>query len=135
MRSVGTTWRWLPDGCLSTKTVALSAVRVERRSGRKTFFNSLVAAYTGWQDSRNDASRAVCWGGGDSDAWGGEEWMDAAVMADVVAIMKDELVAMKWHARDAIFIDNRTVMHSRNPFTPPRRILASIGGSYANGSK
>ena len=29
------------------------------RTNRKTFFNSIVAAYVGWNDSRNDGKKAV----------------------------------------------------------------------------
>ncbi len=57
------------------------------------------------------------------------------VMADIVRIMHEEEVAFRWHALDAIFIDNRAVMHSRRTFVPPRRILASIGASFVNGEK
>lgn len=31
----------------------------ERRTKKKTFFNSMVAAYTGWTDSRNEGAKAV----------------------------------------------------------------------------
>ena len=56
-------------------------------------------------------------------------------MEDIVRIMREEEVAFAWHKFDAVFIDNRAVMHARKTFVPPRRILASIASSFANGSK
>ena len=40
-----------------------------------------------------------------------------------------------WAPGGLIMWDNRAVMHSRRPFTPPRRIMASIGASTCGGSK
>ena len=48
-------------------------------------------------------------------------------MASAVQIMEEEKVAFKWHKHDVLFIDNHACMHARNPFAPPRRILASLG--------
>ena len=45
---VGTTWQWHDNGELSTRTAPVPAVRVNPRTGKKVFFNSVVAAYTGW---------------------------------------------------------------------------------------
>ena len=51
LRELGSTWEWLADGCCRTVTTAVPAVRLDnlgsKRSMRKTFFNSMVAAYTG----------------------------------------------------------------------------------------
>ena len=79
MRSVGTTWEWHDNGDLSTRTAAVPAVRVNPRSGKKVFFNSVVAAYTGWVDSRNDPLRAVCFGRAEGETE--DEFMDPAVRA------------------------------------------------------
>ena len=54
MREIGTSWRWLDDGNLYTETATVPAIRTDKRSGMKTFFNSMVAAYTDWIDSRNN---------------------------------------------------------------------------------
>ena len=40
----------------------------------------------------------------------------------------------EWAAGDVLILDNRTVMHARDPFTPPRRILVSLVGSIPNPS-
>ena len=121
MREAGTTWRWLDHGNLYTETAPVPAIRVEQRTGKSTFFNSMVAAYTGWVDERNDPTKAVkC---GDGSPVNGE-----ALLATAEA-MREEEVALKWKAGDQMWIDNRLVMHSRQPFEGARRILAAISPS------
>eukprot|EP00128_Syssomonas_multiformis_P016374 Colp12_sorted_trinity150504_noHs@25283 len=66
----------------------------------------------------NDPKKAVVLGNGEA--------VDAAVLEDVYEFMLKERVSIKWHKGDLIFIDNGVTMHSRNPFNPPRRILASL---------
>ena len=38
-----------------------------------------------------------------------------------------------WESGDVLIIDNETVMHSRDSFTPPRRILVSLVGRIPGG--
>ena len=50
LKELGSRFEWLESGDLKTVTSVLPAVRVDagpRRSNEKTFFNSMVAAYTG----------------------------------------------------------------------------------------
>merc|ERR1719401_3134538 len=71
MRAQGTSFEWLPNGDCRTVTAALPALRTDSRTGRKVFFNSVVAAFTGWNDSRNVGEKAVVLGDGspvDADA-------------------------------------------------------------------
>jgi hypothetical protein len=121
--SLGSTWEWAEDGSgnLKTVTAILPAIRIDsgdRRTGEKTFFNSMVAAYSGWNDSRNIGEKAVMFGNG--------EFCDPVAMADAIRIMDEICVAIPWQQNDFFLIDNRTVMHSRKPFEGPRRILASL---------
>ena len=118
MREVGMTWTWLPDGSLDTLTAPLKAIRTDKRTGMKTFFNAIVAAYTGWIDSRNDPRRAVCLANG--------EPMNCSELEATAQAMEQEAVAFKWEKGDVLMIDNRLVLHARRPFTGSRRILASI---------
>ena len=137
---LGSSWEWQADGSLKTVTASVPAIRTDdqptdaQRSGEKTFFNSVVAAYTGWNDSRNDGSKAVQLGPerskdffqeGDKD---GEEivYLDGAAIAAAVRVMDEVCVAFPWRAGDILLLDNRTVMHARRPFEGPRRILASL---------
>jgi alpha-ketoglutarate-dependent taurine dioxygenase len=118
MRALGTTWAWLPSGDLRTVTATLPAIREERRTGQKTFFNSMIAAYTGWVDARNDPTKAVELGDGSP--------VDREAMLGIAEHMREARVAFAWHKGDVLIIDNQLTMHARSPFTPPRRILASV---------
>jgi hypothetical protein len=88
------------------------------RSNEKTFFNSMVAAYTGWKDSRNDPEKAIECGDGTP--------VDPRAIQDASRLMDELSVAFPWRKGDVLLVDNRAVMHSRRPFTGPRRVLASI---------
>lgn len=118
MSEIGTTWRWLDQGELYTETASVPAIRVDERSGKATFFNSMVAAYTGWVDQRNDPTRAVKCGDGSP--------VNGDVLLATAEVMREERAALTWEEGDQLWIDNRLVMHSREPFSGPRRILAAI---------
>ncbi len=118
MEAIGTTWSWLDAGDLRTETATVPAVRVDERTGEKMFFNSMVAAYTGWSDSRNDPRKAVICGDGTA--------VDGDTLEATAIAMTEESVAFRWQAGDMLWIDNRLVMHARRPYEGPRRILASI---------
>ena len=90
----------------------------ENRSNKRTFFNSMVAAYTGWTDSRNIGEKAVI--------TGQNEQICPVFMKDAVEIMNEIRVAFKWSKGDLLLIDNRTAMHSRLPFDGTRRVLSSL---------
>ena len=118
MKEAGMEWEWRSNGDLYTKTGVVPAIRQDERTGMKTFFNSLVAAYTGWQDSRNEAKEAVC--------CGNNQPVDHIAVTSIASFMDREAVAFKWEKGDLLCIDNRLVLHAREPFKGPRRILASI---------
>lgn len=67
MLSLGSSFEWISErgGVLKTITKILPAIKVDDRSQEKIFFNSLVAAYTGWNDKLNDGAKAVILGNGD----------------------------------------------------------------------
>lgn len=65
MQKIGTKWEWLTDGSCRTTTDAVPAIKVNPQNGKEMFFNSMVAAYTGWVDSRNDPTKAVILGNGE----------------------------------------------------------------------
>jgi len=118
MAELGTEWEWLPNGTLKTTTAVIPAVRTDERTGRKTFFNSMIAAYTGWVDSRNDPKKAIVLG--DNSA------VDVDAMDGIARFMDDACVKFPWKKGDVLLVDNRLVMHSRSPYTGQRRILASV---------
>jgi hypothetical protein len=113
------TFEWLPDGCLKTITKAFPSVKPYPLKGNlNMWFNSIVAAYTGWNDSRNQGETAVTFA--DGSPLPHEAVMDAA------AIMEEVCVDLQWEQGDIILIDNEQVMHARRPFVPPRRVYAAL---------
>ncbi|MBM76281.1 MAG: hypothetical protein CMK59_12830 [Proteobacteria bacterium] len=118
MKDLGTTWTWLENGNLRTQTATVPAIRTDSRTGMKTFFNSMVAAYTGWVDSRNDPQKAVCCGDGSA--------VNGDTLEKTAQAMEEEAAKIRWQRGDVMLIDNKLVLHARKPFVGPRRIVASI---------
>eukprot|EP00897_Mesotaenium_endlicherianum_P005114 jgi/Mesen1/4630/ME000239S03903 len=117
-RQLGVTLEWLPNGSVKTVSGPLPALRRDERTGREAWFNSMVAAFTGWQDSRNTAEKTVTFGDGTP--------LPREAVLDCSAIMQAASVAVPWQRGDVLLIDNHTVQHSRRAFRPPRRVLASL---------
>jgi alpha-ketoglutarate-dependent taurine dioxygenase len=121
LKSLNYSGEWLPDGSLRTISPVLPAVRHdlgENRSGRKTFFNSVVAVFTGWNDSRNKGETAIEFADG--------SYLDPSLITVAGRLMEELAVAFPWCRGDFILIDNHTVMHSRRPFTGKRIVTASL---------
>lgn len=117
-REQGTTFEWLADGCLKTVSAPLPAIKEDPRNGNKVWFNSIIAVYRGWRDSRNDPMKCITFGDGTP--------MPADVMDGLEAILEDLAADVTWQSGDVYLVDNLQVLHARRPFTPPRRILASL---------
>jgi hypothetical protein len=122
-RELGVELQLLSNGDVRSISNPLSAIKPyakpdPQNAGRMVFFNSMVAAYTGWKDSRNQPQSAVTYGDGE---WIEKEWIEG-----VVRLMDELTVSVPWQQNDVMCIDNDLVMHSRQPFTPPRRILAYV---------
>jgi hypothetical protein len=117
LRGLGYSWKWQDDGCLRATTPVLQAV-YDLPSGRKSFFNQLIAAYRGWKDTRNDPSKSITFGDGtplDPDA------------VTVAIEMADELsFDIPWQLGDVALVDNYVAMHGRRTFTGTRKVLASL---------
>ena len=105
MAKIGTEWEWLANGDVRTTSAVVPAIRTDKRTGRKMFFNSIVAAFTGWIDSRNDPTKSVVLGDGSP--------VNAEALLATAAFQRDNRVAFPWQAGDIIIIDNFTTMHSR----------------------
>ncbi|CAM8929062.1 unnamed protein product [Rhodiola kirilowii] len=114
---LGMKLEWIEDGA---KTVMgpIPAIKYDDTRGRKIWFNSMVAAYIGWKDERNDPVKAVTFGDG--------EPLPADIIYDCLNILEEESVAVPWQKGDVLWIDNLAVLHARRQFNPPRRILASL---------
>lgn len=115
--NLGMKLEWTEDGA---KTVMgpIPAIKYDKSRNRKVWFNSMVAAYTGWEDKRNDPTKAVTFGDGMA--------LPGDIVHDCLRILEEECVAIPWQRGDVLLIDNWAVLHSRRPFDPPRRVLASL---------
>lgn len=117
LADLGYEWEWQNGEALRVTTPVLPAVRT-LPDGRKTFFNQLIAAFRGWSDTRNEATKAVRFGGG--------ELITADDMAAPIALSEELTYDHAWQAGDVVLVDNFLVMHGRKPFVGKRRVLASL---------
>ena len=122
MAKQGTSWQWLENGDCRVISSVLPAVRVSS-NGNKTFFNQVVAAYTGWIDKRNDPKKAV--------VFGDDSPLPEEILMDLSAYMKENECAYRWTPGRFVIVDNTVTYHSREPFKGRRIVYASIG----NGTK
>lgn len=123
LKSLGYHWEWLDNGCLRAITPVLPAVR-QLPSGRRSFFNQMIAAYQGWKDSRNDPSKSVTFG--DGTPLDREAALLAAEMAEELAF------DIPWQKGDVALLDNFIVMHGRRTFVGTRKVLASLANVEKN---
>ncbi|KAJ3416355.1 hypothetical protein HDV05_001923 [Chytridiales sp. JEL 0842] len=115
-KDLGVRLEWLPNGDVKSISGVTPAVKIYH--GKAQFFNSVVAAYTGWKDSRNDPTTAVTYGDG--------EKLDPVAVEDAKVVMDEICSNWRWEKGDLMMIDNEQVMHARRSFAPPRRVLASL---------
>lgn len=100
----GSTIEWQENGDGKVVTAKLPAVRVSS-NGSKSFFNQIIAAYTGWIDKRNDPKKAVTFGDGTP--------LPHEVLDDCAQFMKDNAMAARWDTGKFIIVDNSVTYHSR----------------------
>lgn len=117
LQELGYTWEWLEDGCLRATTPVLPAVH-ELPSGRKSFFNQLIAAYRGWKDVRNDPSKAITFGDGTP--------LDRAAVETAIGLADELTFDIPWQTGDVALVDNFVAMHGRRTFSGTRKVLASL---------
>ncbi|KAJ3060835.1 hypothetical protein HK102_009340, partial [Quaeritorhiza haematococci] len=111
-------FEWRDGDILKTISPVLSPIKLDTRTNKTSWFNSIIAAYTGWQDSRNDRTKAVVYGDGTP--------LPADKLERIKAIMDECCVKVDWQVGDVMLVDNWVSMHAREPFVGKRRILASL---------
>lgn len=117
LSDLGYDWQWMDDGSLRMTSPRLDAVRT-LKDGRRVFFNQLIAAFRGWSDTRNEASKSITFGDGAT--------ITPDDMAAAIEISDALSYDLQWQAGDVALVDNFLVMHGRRPFTGKRRVLASL---------
>lgn len=143
--ALGSKWTWLGDGMLRTETKPMPAMLMDERTGREVFFTAAESTFNSIEDEQDHGTsddptaagtamekkvirpvKAIIYGDGSP--------LDAetrTALHEVSAFMLHEQVAVPWQSGDALILDNATVQHARQAFTPPRRILASLVGQLS----
>lgn len=126
MQEQGYTWTWLDKDDCRIVSPKLDATRVAP-NGRVSFFNQIVAAHTGWIDSRNVPEQAVVFADDGSP-------MPKDSLTDLVAFLKEHEVAIPWTSGSFVIVDNVLTCHSRQPYDPSggrvRKVLAAIASGF-----
>jgi hypothetical protein len=117
MATLDYVWEWMPNGDLRATTPVLPAVR-ELGKGRYSFFNQLIAAFSGWKDTRNDPAKAITFGDGSS--------LDTNDVETASALADELTFDVPWQAGDLVLVDNYVAMHGRRSFTGTRKVMASL---------
>lgn len=118
-KSLSYDFEWLEDGSFKYITEILPAIRVDKRTGKKMWFNTIFSFAVVKQREINYNASAAIFPNGESIS---DETLE--VLKQVMAEAK---VTFKWQHTDALMVDNRTVQHCREDFCiPPRRILLSL---------
>ena len=111
-------WLWYDNGNCRVTSKVLPAVRVSS-NGNKTFFNQVIAAYTGWVDSRNEYGKAV--------TFGDNTPLSPQMIEGLAKFMDEHKCAYQWTPGQFCIVDNTVAYHSRQPFSGRRRVFAAIG--------
>jgi len=117
-KAFGFDFEWLEDGSMKITSEILPAIRVDKRSGKTMWFNSVFSYSVIAQYKGETNNLRTTFPNGDT------------VRDETVETMKEVIdevkVSFKWQHADVIMMDNRTVHHSKESYTaPPRRILVS----------
>lgn len=113
----GSTLEWMENDDCRIVSQVLPAVRVSS-NGCKTFYNQIIAAYTGWIDKRNDPKKAV--------VFGDDSLLPDEVLSNLAKYMKENQSAYRWTPGKFVIVDNSVAYHSREPFFGRRIVYAAI---------
>ncbi|XP_047962096.1 clavaminate synthase-like protein At3g21360 [Salvia hispanica] len=109
---------WTENGVKMT-VGPVPGIKGDETRPHRIWFNSMVAAYTAEGGDRNDPKKTGV-------SFGDGEPLPENIILDCMKIMEEESIDIPWQKGDILLIDNLAVLHSRKPFTPPRRILAAL---------
>tara|TARA_B110001450_G_scaffold256455_1_gene287019 strand:- start:304 stop:789 length:486 start_codon:yes stop_codon:yes gene_type:complete len=101
-------WRWTDKG-LWTQSPSLPAFRHHPKSGECAFFNSLIAAYNGWNDAQNRRSASILFAKN-------ERPIPNEFLRDVRRVAWDQRYECMLKRNDVLLLDNVITMHTRDPF-------------------
>jgi hypothetical protein len=130
LRKERMTWTWLEGGFLKTLTDVVPAVITDPHTGYESFFTAAETTFnkaTNDMDTRYEGTVRPMKGFIFGDGTAPDE-DELKAFRDVAQWMEKAAVAFKWEPGDALILNNKTVQHARQTFTPPRRILAALTG-------
>jgi len=108
-------FEWLENDYLKVWNPApVLAIQTDARTGKKVWFNSIVAIYCGWTDQLHVGPKCIKYGDGTE--------LNHDEMHYSLELMEKFSIDHKWVQGDVLVVDNRTVLHARRPFTGPRRV-------------
>lgn len=117
MEKQGSTWEWLANDDCRIISQKLPAVKT-CSNGNYSFFNQMIAAYTGWIDKRNDPKKAL--------TFGDDSPIDPDVMEKLAQYYEGNKCAFRWTPGKFVIVDNSVAAHSRQPFEGTRKVFAAI---------
>ena len=130
---------------LRTVTKAVPALLDDEIGGREVFFTAAESTFNRLEPGEVDEQIAVDAMGWETHPETGRRYLrpikaiiygdgtplDAATktaLREASQVMEEHRVAFRWRQSDALLLDNASVMHARETFTPPRKILACLAG-------
>jgi alpha-ketoglutarate-dependent taurine dioxygenase len=128
---LGIEWRWMPGERLQTITDR-PATLVHPETGEHVWFNQAHAfrmtpraiGAVSYTLARLPVLRRDTWTHHALHADGSE--IDGRDLDHVLDVLADHRVSFSWRAGDVLVADNLLVMHGRNAFHGPRRILVAM---------
>jgi len=118
-KAAGYDFEWQDDGSMKTITKTLPAIRVDQRTGKTMWFNSVLVIFLVSQYTNNFKIFNVFFPNFDT--------ISAEKIETLQQVYDEVKVSFKWQHKDVIMIDNRSVQHSKDKFSaPPRRILGCL---------
>jgi alpha-ketoglutarate-dependent taurine dioxygenase len=114
----GTQWEWLPNQKL--RTIGPKVPMILKKNGKEVLFTAAETAFLR-EVREGRPEKSFIYGDGSSlDS----RTKDALVYLSEFAF--EHSVHLPWQESDILVLNNDTVMHARDPFVPPRKILVSL---------
>jgi alpha-ketoglutarate-dependent taurine dioxygenase len=131
-RTSGIEWEWKPDDGLRTRQVC-QGTAIHPRTGEELWFNQ---AHLFHVSSLGEDAKASLAAFGEEHLprnayYGDGAPLEEEVLAEIRDAFQTEAVSFPWRANDVLLLDNMRVSHGRNPYSGPRRVLASMADPYS----
>jgi alpha-ketoglutarate-dependent taurine dioxygenase len=132
-RSSGIEWEWRSGGGLRTRQVC-QGMATHPHTGEELWFNQAHLFHvSSLGEAVKQASLAAF---GEENLprnayYGNGAPLEEPVLAEIRDAFQAEAISFPWRASDVLLLDNMRVSHGRNPYSGPRRVLASMADPYS----